>query len=39
MGVKPDSSYKISGISSEHEVVTHPDLAKCVSDKYKNMVS
>ena len=34
----PDASYKISDISLEYEIVTQPDLARCVSGKYQNMV-
>ena len=35
---KRDSSCKISDISLEYEIVTHPDLATRVSDEYQNMV-
>ena len=35
--VSPDASYKILDISSEYEIVTQPDLARCASDKYQNM--
>ena len=38
MGVKPDSSYKISDKPLEYKIVTHPHLARCASDKYQNMV-
>ena len=34
---KPDAKYEISSISLEYEIVTHPNLARCVSDKYQNM--
>ena len=36
-GVKRDSSYKISDISLEYEIVTQPDLASRISTEYQNM--
>ena len=37
MSGKSDVNYKISDISSEYEVVTHPDLASHISGKYQNI--
>ena len=37
MGLKLDSNYKISDISLEYKIGTHPDLARCVSIKYQQM--
>ena len=36
-GVKLDAGYKISDISLEYEIVTHPGLARCVSTTYQNV--
>ena len=33
----PHVNYTISDISLEYEIVTQPDLARCVSIKYQNM--
>ena len=33
----PDGKYKITDISLEYEIVTHPTLAKYISDEYQNM--
>ena len=32
---KPDIKYEISNITLKYEIVTHPDLARCVSDEYQ----
>ena len=37
MGIKRDSSYKISDISLEYEIVTHPDHARHIVMEYQNM--
>ena len=34
----PNAKYAISDISLEYEIVTQPDLARCVSDEYQYMV-
>ena len=34
----PDAKYKIIDISLEYEIVTQPDLARSIKDKYQSMV-
>ena len=34
----PDAKYKITGISLEYDIVTHPTLARSIADEYKSMV-
>ena len=37
-GPKQDLNYKISDIALDYEICTHPDLTRCVSTEYQNMV-
>ena len=34
---KPDAKYKITDVSLEYEIVTQPDLARCIMMKYQSM--